>query len=64
MRDEFTDYSDATKTYRFVESPKPNVKLSFGKDTTIYFEYHVKNIPNEFQRWILLKVFGIKLEKI
>jgi len=62
--DEFTDYSDAIKTYRFLEPPKPNVKLTFGIDTTTCFQYHVEDVPNRFQRWMLLKVFGVKLEKI
>jgi len=73
---EFTDYSnvikaairvaadDYIKTYQFVEPLKPNVKLSFGEDTTAYFLYHAENVPNRFQRWMLLKVFGVKLEKI
>lgn len=74
--DEFTDYSeaikaariaaadDSIKSYKFVEPPKPNVRLTFGEDTTTYFQYHLKNVPNKFQRWMLLKVFGVKLEKI
>ena len=61
--DEFTDYSTAIKQYQFVVTPKANVKLSFGEDSTTYFQYHVKDVPNRFQRWMLLKVFGIKLEK-
>ena len=73
---EFTDYSDAIKaariaaaddsikSYQFVEPPKANVRLSFGESTTTYFQYHVEDVPNRFQRWMLLKVFGIKLEKI
>lgn len=74
--DEFTDYSDAIKaarvaaaddsikTYQFVAPPPPNVKLTFGTDTTTNIQYHVESVPNRFQRWMLLKVFGIKLEKI
>ena len=52
------------ESYKFIEPPKPNVKLSFGADTTTSFQYHVESIPNRFQRWMLLKVFGVKLEKI
>ena len=74
--DEFTDYSDAIKaarvaaaddyikTYQFVAPPPPNVRLTFGANTTTYFLYHAENVPNRFQRWMLLKVFGVKLEKI
>ena len=61
---EFTDFSEAIKTYQFIKPLKPNVKLSFGKDATTHFQYHAENVPNRFQRWMLLKVFGIKLEKI
>lgn len=62
--DEFTDYSDAIKQYQFVAPPRANVKLSFGESTSTYFQYHTENVPNRFQRWMLLKVFGVKLEKI
>lgn len=55
---------DSIKTYQFVEPPKPNVRLSFGEDPTASFQYHVEDVPNRFQRWMLLKVFGVKLEKI
>jgi hypothetical protein len=61
---EITHFWDAEEPYRFIEPPKPNVKLSFGADTTIHFQYHAENVPNGFQRWMLLKVFGVKLEKI
>ena len=64
MMDEFTDFSDtAESTYQFT-SPKSNVKLSFGDNTTTCFLYHTENVPNRFQRWMLWKVFGIKMEKI
>jgi len=62
--DEFTYYSTGIQQYQFVAPPKANVKLSFGESTTTYFQYYMKNVPNRFQRWMLLKVFGIKLEKI
>jgi hypothetical protein len=63
-----TDYSELRinsefKTYQFVAPPPPNVKLSLGTSTS-YFQYHAEDVPNRFQRWMLLKVFGIKLEKI
>jgi hypothetical protein len=61
--DEFADWSEAMKAYQFT-SPESNVKLSFGDNTTSYFLYHAENVPNRFQRWMLLKVFGVKLEKI
>jgi len=50
--------------YNIVALPSPNVKLSFGGDSTTHFQYHLGKIPNRFQRWMLLKVLGIKLEKI
>lgn len=50
--------------YKFVAPSSPNVKLSFGSNSTTYFQYHLGKIPNRFQRWMLLKVLGIKLEKI
>jgi hypothetical protein len=62
--DEFTDYSDSIKSYTFVSLPPPNIKLSFGGSTGTSYFWHSKNIPNRFQRWMLLKVFGVKVEKI
>jgi hypothetical protein len=64
MMDEFTLSSDDIEQYRFIVPPKPNVKLSFGTETTLHFQYHMEDVPNRFQRWMLLKVFGVKLEKI
>lgn len=49
---------------KFIETKKANIKLSFGEGTSAYFQYYMENVPNKFQRWLLLKVFGIKLEKI
>jgi len=53
------------KTYGTAIStpPKPNVKITLG-DFYISINTYSKNIPNRFQRWMLKKVFDIKVEKL
>ena len=48
----------------FHNNPIPNVRLSFGEVTNTYFQYYVEKVPNRFQRWMLRKVFGIRMEKL
>jgi hypothetical protein len=62
--DEFTDYSEAIKNARFISPTAPNVKLSFGGPIGIAYHCHSDKIPNRFQRWMLMKVFGIKVEEL
>lgn len=54
---------ESIKGYSFVMPPSPNIKISFG-DSTTWFQFHSNTIPNRFQRWMLLKLLGIKVEKI
>lgn len=49
-------------TGKFVEPPKPNLKVTIGEDAYTYFQYHCKKPPNRFQRWLMHKLLGIKVE--
>jgi hypothetical protein len=62
--DEFTDHSEAIKSYRIASPPPPNIKLSFGDSMGTSFQWHSDNIPNRLQRWMLWKIFGVKVERI
>ncbi len=50
--------SNATLTI----SPKPNLKLQFGEDSTFYIQFYSKKKPTRFQRWMMRKLLGIVLE--
>ena len=50
--------SNATLTI----SPKPNLKIQFGEDSTFYIQFYSKKTPTRFQRWMMRKLLGIVLE--
>lgn len=56
--------SSSDDTYTFKMPPSANVKLSFGDNTDTYFQFYLEKPPNAFQRWMMRKLMGIKLEKI
>lgn len=43
---------------------KPNIKISFGDDANFHIEFHSIHPPNKFQRWMLQKILGIRMENI
>lgn len=49
-------------TSKFVAPPKPNMKVTIGEDAWTYLQYHCKKPPNRFQRWMMKKLLGIKVE--
>jgi hypothetical protein len=49
-------------TGKFEPPPKPNLKVAIGEDAWTYFQYHCKTPPNRFQRWMMKKLLGIKVE--
>lgn len=53
----------AKESTRFAAPPAPNVKITFG-DTCFYLRFYDKKIPNAFQRWLIHKCFGVKIERI
>lgn len=50
--------------YQFRAPPKANFKLSFGEESSTYFQFYIEKPPNAFHRWMVKKFFGIKLEVI
>lgn len=48
----------------FTNPPKSNVLIKFGKESNMHIQFYTKQMPNRFQRWMLLKVFGIYMEWI
>lgn len=50
------------KTYKVVTPPEPNMKVTLGEDSFMYFQYYCKSPPNRVQRWFVKKVFGITIE--
>jgi hypothetical protein len=48
----------------FHSPPAPNIKLSFGEVCNTYFQFYIEKPPNRFQRWMLRKLLGIRMEKI
>jgi hypothetical protein len=54
-----------SKTYTsFSSQPIPNTRISFGEGSNMHIQFHSNKKPNKFQRWMLLKLLGIKLEDI
>ncbi len=49
-------------TSKFEAPPKPNIKVTIGEDAWTYLQYHCKKPPNRFQRWMMKKLLGIKVE--
>ena len=49
-------------TGKFVPPPKPNMKVYIGEGAWTYFQYYCKVPPNRFQRWMMKKLLGIKVE--
>lgn len=50
------------KLYKVVTPPTPNMKVMFGEDSWTFLQYYCKSPPNRVQRWLIKKVFGIKIE--
>lgn len=48
----------------FISLPEPNMQVSFGEDSNMWIKFHSKKKPNKFQRWMILKLLGIKLEDL
>ena len=51
-------------TGKFTSPPKPNIKVTIGEDAWTYLQYHCKVPPNRFQRWMMKKLLGIKVEML
>jgi hypothetical protein len=45
-------------TVKFSSPPKANWKWCFGDSPDVYFQFHIKNPPNRFQRWFFKKLTG------
>lgn len=61
MNDE-KDWSKLTlqpPTLKFYNPPQPNWSIHFGDGTDTYFQFHIKNPPNRFQRWMIKKILCI-----
>jgi len=56
------DITSPLRSYQFTESPTPNLKIYFGKDSNFSIQFYTKNPPNRFQRWLCYKCFRITLE--
>lgn len=50
------------KTNKFITPPPPNIKITIGDDPLSFLQYHCKTPPNRFQRWMMRKLLGIKVE--
>lgn len=50
--------------YKIYNPPKANWRWKFGDSPDVYFQFHIKNPPNRFQRWLFEKMLGIKWERI
>ena len=49
-------------TAKYLPPPKPNLKVTIGEGAWTYFQYHCKTPPNRFQRWLMKKLLGIRVE--
>jgi hypothetical protein len=57
-------FTENLGTVKFSSPPKSNWKWMFGDSPDVYFQFHIKNPPNRFQRWFFNKMTGIKWEKV
>jgi hypothetical protein len=50
------------KTNKFIPPPPPNMKITIGEDPMTFLQFYCKDRPNRFQRWMMRKLLGIKVE--
>jgi hypothetical protein len=48
----------------FSSRPTPNTRISFGEGSNMHIAFHSMKKPNKFQRWMLFKLLGVKLEDL